>query len=198
MVQAPGLIGPNAILQLIPILDRLFGQDKRDRLLARAGIFEVPDGTSMICETDAARLHRQMRFEEPEIAAELAALAGTATGDYILRHRIPGPAQAVLKVMPVNVSAILLSRAIARHAWTFVGSGKFRVIRPTVFEIECNPLVAREQSDHCLCKWHEGVFARLYQELVAPNYRCREVSCCAQGNGNRCRFELLRDAPRLA
>lgn len=195
---ADGLIGPNAILQLLPILDHAVGPGRRAQLLARAGIFEVPDGSRMICETDAARLHRQLRLEEADAAPNLAELAGTATGDYILRNRIPGPAQAVLKVIPASVSAFVLSRAIARNAWTFVGSGNLHVASPTVFVIEDNPLVAGEHSEHCLCKWHEGVFARLYQVLVEPEYTCREVCCRAQGFGNKCRFELQRDGQKQA
>ena len=69
-VRAPltGLIGPNAILQYLPILDRLAGPPGRTRLLSRAGIFELPDGTCMIPEGEAARLHRQVRIDEPEMA----------------------------------------------------------------------------------------------------------------------------------
>jgi divinyl protochlorophyllide a 8-vinyl-reductase len=44
-----------------------------------------------------------------------------------------------------------LGKAIARHAWTFAGSGRFRVVAPLVFEIADNPIVRGEVSDVPLC-----------------------------------------------
>ena len=146
----------------------------------------------MIPETDAARLHRQLRREEPELAPDLAAKAGIATGDYILKHRIPPLAQAILRALPSSLSARMLSRAIARHAWTFVGSGALHVVSPWVYEIKNNPLISGESSVQCLCAWHEGVFSRLYQSLVTASAQCTETCCGAQGKGKRCRFELVR------
>ncbi|PWJ19335.1 bacteriochlorophyll 4-vinyl reductase [Jannaschia seohaensis] len=188
----PALIGPNAILQMLPVLDRLGGPERRGQILARAGIFDLPDGTRMIPETQAAQLHRTLRQEEPILAPALAGEAGRATADYILAHRIPRPAQLLLRVLPAGPSAALLSRAIARHAWTFVGSGRFRVVDPMTFEIADNPLVAGERSEGCLCHWHAAVFARLYHVLVAADATCTETSCGAHSPGHPCRFELER------
>jgi len=188
--RSAGLIGPNAVLQLLPILDGLGGADRRRATLAAAGILEVPDGRSMIPETDAARLHHQLRLEEPRIAAALTAQAGRATADYILRHRIPKPVQWVLRSLPTPAAARLLSRAIARHAWTFVGSGRLHVASPWIYEIEGNPLIEGEISETCLCSWHSAVFSRLYQALVTGQIECTETCCGAQRGGNRCRFEL--------
>ena len=190
MERAPGLIGPNAVLQLLPVLDRLGGPERQASMLAAAGIFEVPDGSHMIPERDAARLHHQLRCEEPELAPALTAHAGTLTAHYILRHRIPPAAQTVLKAMPKWAAARLLSRAIAGHAWTFVGSGRLRVVNAWTFEIQDNPLIRGEASDACLCTWHAGVFAQLYRALVTPDCTCAETSCGAQAPGNPCRFEL--------
>ncbi len=187
-----GLIGPNAILQLLPILDRLGGSERRKQILARAGIFDVPDGTSMIPETQAARLHRQMRIEEPEMAPVFAREAGTRTADYILQNRIPAPAQWMLKTLPATPAAMLLARAIAKNAWTFVGSGKLTVVNAWAFSIEKNPLVTGETSHVCLCDWHTGVFSRLYQVLVCPSATCHEVRCCAQSTDGSCHFEITR------
>lgn len=189
-VNPPGVIGPNAILQLLPVLDRLGGPERRTQILTKAGIFEVPDGNSMIPETDAARLHHQLRLSEPKMAPVLAAQAGLETANYILRHRIPTPAQWVLKALPKGLAARLLSRAIAQHAWTFVGSGQLDVIDPWTFEIQNNPLIKGEQSDTCLCDWHAAVFAQLYQTLVARTCVCAETCCGAQRRGNPCRFEI--------
>ena len=192
---AAGLIGPNAILQMIPILDQLGGKARRTQMLARAGIFDLPDGNSMIPEADAARLHHQLRLEEPDMAPILAAHGGVRTADYILAHRIPQPAQKILKLLPAWAAARVLSKAISKHAWTFAGSGVFRVSSPWAFEIDGNPLIRGETSETCLCDWHAAVFARLYQELVTPRARCAETTCGAQGHGRPCRFEITLAEP---
>lgn len=193
MRQDQGLIGPNAILQMLPVIERLGGRQRRAQMLARAGIFDLPDGSAMIPETAAARLHRQLRREEPELAPRLAEDAGRRTADYILAHRIPRPVQWLLRALPPAAAAALLSRAIEAHAWTFVGSGRFRVVDAWTFEIRNNPLIRGEISDHCLCHWHAGVFARLYAVLVAPGCRCREVACGSLGAGDVCRFQITRN-----
>lgn len=193
--QSPqGLIGPNAILQLLPVLDQATGREGRDRLLAQAGITTLPDGHTMIPETQAAALHRQLRLLEPGRAANLAAQAGRRTADYILTHRIPQPAQRLLKHLPAPVAAWALSRAIATHAWTFAGSGQFHRDSPWRFAIANNPLVRGESSASPLCHWHAAVFGHLYATLVHPSCRCVETECAAQTGNGPCRFTLFRVA----
>jgi divinyl protochlorophyllide a 8-vinyl-reductase len=187
-------IGPNAILQLVPVLDEALGAESRARLLATAGIAQLPDGRSMIDEGPVVRLHQALRAACPDEAAELAARAGRRTGDYILAHRIPKPAARVLAMLPAPFAARLLARAIGRHAWTFAGSGRFRIagFRPLTFEIDDNPLVRGETSPTPLCVWHAQVFERLYRVLVADDYRATETACGAV-TGGACRFELTRE-----
>ena len=182
-------IGPNAILQLIPVLDERLGREGRDALLFSSGIDALPDGSSMIDELPVARLHQQLRLKAPEVAPDIARRAGLATGDYILEHRIPDAAQQLLRVLPGFISARMLARAIAKHAWTFAGSGEFRILSlsPLVFEIEGNPVVRGEASEQPLCAWHAAVFERLYRVLVSESYRVRELHCAAQGY-RACRF----------
>lgn len=191
---APGLIGPNAILQYLPVLDRAAGRQGRDQLLAQAGLATLPDGRQMIPESQAARLHQYLRRADPQRAPALAEQAGRATADYILAHRIPRPAQAVLRHLPAPLAAWSLSRAIAAHAWTFAGSGRF--IRKTAwrFDIAHNPLVQGEIGDRPLCHWHAAVFGQLYARLVHPACRCIETECGAQTGGGPCRFTLFRAA----
>ena len=193
---ATAMIGPNAILQLIPVLDQLGGPKLRDQILSRAGIFELPAGDQMIPEGPAARLHQEVRRSLPDMAPALSWAAGRATADYLLAHRIPAPAQWVLRHLPAAPAAWLLSRAIQHHAWTFAGSGRFRRLSATCFEIDDNPVVRGERVDHPICDWHAAVFARLFQVLVHADFVCREVDCAAQ-NGRTCRFELSRLRGRL-
>jgi divinyl protochlorophyllide a 8-vinyl-reductase len=188
---AHGLIGPNALTQLLPLLEKAGGVELRERLLARAGVFEMPDMTGLIDEAPVARLHRAMRAEVPELAPSLAWEAGVRTADYILAHRIPKPVQAVLKRLPAWAAGPVLSKAIAKNAWTFAGSGRFEVVRawPAVFEIHDNPVVRGEHAEGPICHWHAGVFERLFRVLVTDRARAREVECCAEGAA-ACRFEV--------
>lgn len=184
------LIGPNAILQLLPPMDRAFGTARTAQMLAEAGLRDLPDGTSMIPETDAARLHQLLRRDAPDLAATLATEAGRGTADYILAHRIPKPVQTLLKLLPAPLAARVLSSAIAKHAWTFAGSGTFRVVSPWCFEIAQNPIVQGETSATPLCHWHAAVFQRLYRVLVHPAATCVETACCASSAASLCRFDI--------
>lgn len=189
---AGAVIGPNAVLQLLPQIKRIGGEARVAQMLAEAGIFEVPDGSHMIPEGDAMRLHQVLRRHEPDMAPELASDAGRATADYILAHRIPEFAQMILKLLPASLAARSLSKAIEKHAWTFAGSGAFRVVSPWSFEIAQNPIVRGEHSTWPLCHWHAAVFARLYQVLVDARCVCVETTCCAVPTDDVCRFEITR------
>lgn len=184
-----GLIGPNAILQLVPVIELAGGRELRDEIFAAAGVFDMPTGDHMISEAPAARVHQALRAQVPDLAAALAWEAGKRTADYILANRIPKPVQWVLKALPWRISARVLATAIKKNAWTFAGSGTFRVVSPFLFELAHNPIVAGEHSDTPLCHWHAAVFERLYQVLVHPHMICRETHCMAQGSG-ACQFEL--------
>ncbi len=188
-------IGPNAILQLVPVLEDAAGPDMTAHILATAGVFELPDPSDgMIDEAPAARLHQALRHEMPESAAMLAREAGWRTGDYILKHRIPAQVQRLLKLLPARVAAPILARAIAKHAWTFAGSGAFRLAStwPVVFEIADNPVVRGEKAETPVCHWHAAVFECLFSTLCGADWRCDETACCAVGGGV-CRFEMWRD-----
>ena len=173
-----GLIGPNAILQLVPVLRAHLGDVRTQEICAAASLKALPDGTQMIPETDAARLHQTVRRLEPLQADMLLQEAGERTADYILAHRIPRFAQIILKLLPAPLAARILSHAIAQHAWTFVGSGTFRVISPWCFEIENNPLNAGEADSTSAAIWNAAVFERLYQILVTLPARAEAARQC--------------------
>ncbi len=180
-------IGPNAILQAVAVLDSLMGKAARDRVMARAGV-PMPSGAEMIPEADAAAMHFALRRELPTQADDLLWQAGQATGAYILRHRIPGFAKALIRLLPGPIAARVLAAAIAKHSWTFAGSGSFTVQtgQPLVFLIRDNPL--RDPDGHP-CLWHAAVFQHLFRALVWPEAQVAEVDCQAQG-APLCRFEL--------
>ena len=195
MLDAAGLsggrIGPNALMQLVPVLDRIEGRAAREALFAAHGLLRPPDGRSMIDEALVAQIHQDMRLRFPANARRIARAAGLATGDYILAHRIPAPARALLRLLPARLAAPLLVRAIARHAWTFCGTGRLRALpgHPVVFEVIDNPLVRGEIRPRPICDWHAAVFERLFSTLVHPRARAVETDCCAMGHA-ACRFEI--------
>ncbi len=195
MADGPGArqarIGPNALIQLAPILDATHGVAARRALFLENGVLDVPDGSSMIDEGPVAAIHQAMRARFPDTARPMARAAGLAVGDYILTHRIPRPAQAVLRALPAPWAARVLSRAILSHAWTFCGSGRVTAEAgpPTVFEIHDNPFVRGETSDRPLCHWHAAVFERLFSSLVHRRAQACETRCGAQGAA-ACRFEI--------
>jgi divinyl protochlorophyllide a 8-vinyl-reductase len=187
------VIGPNALLQLDPLLQEA---GLAAPVYAAAGVAGMPDGTEMIDERPVASVHRALRQLAPEAAPALSWEAGVGTGRYILTHRIPRPAQTLLLTLPWRLSARLLAKAIAANSWTFAGSGKFTVKSPYCFELGDNPLVAGETSPTPICHWHCGVFTTLYAALVHPEMRCTETACCAKGDPV-CRFELTRERRSL-
>ena len=148
----------------------------------------------MIDEQLAADFHQAVRRRFPDRAPELAEHAGAGTADYIIAHRIPAFAKAILALLPRPVAEDMLSRSIADHAWTFAGSGAFHVHRqrPVTFEIVGNPIVRGERSSQPLCTWHSSVFAHLFGTLIGGKYTVIERECCACG-AQSCRFELVRD-----
>lgn len=183
-------IGPNAILQHLPVLDAAIGAALRGALLHRAGVAAPPRDAGMWPEDEVARLHHAVRLFLPDRAQSIQTEAGHATGDYILAHRIPRPAQRLIRALPAWAGARVLSSAIAKHSWTFAGSGGFRVVshRPLMFEITQNPL-AQGPSDIPVCHWHAAVFARLFGALVWPDAQVTELECSATGAA-RCLFQI--------
>lgn len=188
---AAARIGPNAILQHLPVLDALIGPARRVALLHRAGVAEPPPDAGLWPEDEVARLHRAIWLHLPDLAPAIQAAAGRATADYLLARRIPGPAQRLIRALPAWLGARVLAGAIARNAWTFAGSGRFRILahRPLTVEIAANPLA--EGTGGGSCHWHAAVFARLFEALVWPRVRVTETACCAAG-APACRFVIAR------
>ena len=187
---APSRIGPNAVLQHLPVLDAMIGVRLRDALLHRAGVAEPPPDAGMLPEDEVARLHNAVRLFLPDRAASIQRAAGLATGDYILAHRIPPFAQRIIRALPAWAGARVLAAAIAKHSWTFAGSGVFRIAShtPLTFEIRGNPL-AVGAAEGAVCDWHVAVFERLFSTLVWPDVRVVELSCSATGAA-ACVFQI--------
>jgi divinyl protochlorophyllide a 8-vinyl-reductase len=180
------------VLQTLAVLEREEGPVMAAKVLARGGIKAPPPDAGMLPETDCAALHRALRVTLPDRADALMRQSGLATGDYLLRNRIPAFARALIRHLPARLGARLLTSAITRHAWTFAGSGHFAVTghAPLTFTLHANPLIAGESANAPLCHWHVAVFERLFSALVWPGVQVVETSCAAQGD-DACRFVVL-------
>lgn len=186
-------IGPNAILQLVPVLDKAIGPRARQGLFHEAGVALPPPDAGMLPEAEVTRLHGALDFWLPSLAPVLLRQAGLATGDYILANRIPPLAKTAIRLMPAPLGARVLAGAITRHAWTFAGSGAFAVegFRPLTLAIRANPLATGKPHSPG-CHWHTAVFERLFGQLVWPGAHVVETACCAMGHP-ACRFRISRN-----
>lgn len=192
---AAGRIGPNAIVRMVEALDNLEGRDAGARLLERAGlsryIGRLPE--AMVDEAEVIALHRAVREALGEGRAEtLGWLAGRKTADYLLAHRIPKPMRRALTILPAPLAARVLLAAISRHAWTFAGSGRFRVVgfRPVTVEIAGSPWARSHTARGPACTYFAATLERLFAALVHPNARVRETACAATG-APACRFTAV-------
>ena len=187
-------IGPNAINRVAEVLPSFIGLPESRALFELAGLsgYLASPPEAMVDEAEVTRLHRALRAQlGAEVAGEVAGRAGRKTADYLLAHRIPRVVQAVLKVLPAALAARVLLSAIRQHAWTFSGSGVFTAQpgQPVVLNIQGNPLCKGMLATAPACNFYAATFERLFQVLVHPQARVREVACEAMG-ASSCRFEV--------
>lgn len=172
----PGaLIGPNAVLQTVAVLEERLGHAETAAILADAQITRLPSGEHMIPEIEALRLHRWIALHDPMGALVIAEEAGARTADYIIAHRIPRAAAWLLRHLPARAAAPLLMAAIRKHAWTFIGGGAFAPAGAWHFAIDRSPAGDTLPPPDSLFAWYAAVFTRLYRVLVAPDCTCRMI-----------------------
>lgn len=194
-----GRIGPNAITRVAEVLPARLGSSATWALFERAGLVrylrQPPE--RMVDEDEVRALHATLREQlGGALAGEVARAAGTATADYLLAHRIPRPLQRMLKALPARLAARVLLHAVARNAWTFVGSGRLETCaaaaqpgRPVVLRIHGNPLARGTVATAPACGYYAAAFERLFRVLVHPRCTVVEVECESCGAA-ACRFEI--------
>lgn len=185
----PSVVGPNAILQTATAIRAFAGDAECRQVFARAGLDHYLDlpPSQMLPENEPARLFAAIADQfGREDAKHILHEAGTLTGEYILANRIPAFARVILRILPRFLSARLLMKAIAKHAWTFAGSGEVSVsLRwPVSIRITDNPLATPG------CPWHLAVFEALYRNLVSPEAVFIHTDCCCSGRACRSEFRL--------
>jgi divinyl protochlorophyllide a 8-vinyl-reductase len=189
-----GLIGPNAITQMAAALSAGCGASLRRDIFEDAGLarYLCAPPTHMIPEDDVARLHRAAidRLGEAK-AAEVSREAGRRTGDYLLANRIPTFVQGALKNLPRPLAARILVAAIARHAWTFSGSGEFSYdFAPHLrLRIAGSPICEGLRTETPACTYFAATFERVFAKMLGPSLSLTETECAATGAA-ACVFEV--------
>lgn len=188
---ATGRIGPNVIIQTARALSTRVGDDVADRLLVRSTAYTLADlPQEMVDESTANALVRAVHDAYGlAFARDVMQESGRRTGDYLLAHRIPKPAQWLLPLLPSALALRVLLAAIGRHTWTFAGSAHVHITSgdPAVITIHRCPLCAGQRSSEPLCDFYAGTFGRLAQALLGPDGWAEEVACEARGDA-ACRF----------
>lgn len=173
--RAEALIGPNAVLKTVEVMEERLGPAETQAILADAQLARLPSGKHMIPEVEALRLHRWLALHDPLDALDIAEEAGARTADYIIAHRIPRAAGWLLRRLPAWAAAPLLMGAIRKHAWTFIGAGAFAPADAWHFTIDRTPARDALPPPESLFAWYAAVFTRLYRVLVAPDCACRMI-----------------------
>jgi divinyl protochlorophyllide a 8-vinyl-reductase len=200
-----GQIGPNAITRVAEAMRASLGEQATAELFGSIQLqsYLARPPQAMVPQDEVGRLQARLRAAHgPELARRIGRDAGGRTGDYLLAHRIPRPAQFVLRCLPSAMAARILVRAIGRHAWTFAGSGTFsfslaRTDRsgPALrLSIESCPLCSRIRADAPACDYFAATFERIFTRLVSARTSVVETACQANG-APRCVFEVRWSGP---
>jgi divinyl protochlorophyllide a 8-vinyl-reductase len=166
------LIGPNAVLQAVAVMEERLGRAETRAVLVDAQIHALPSGEEMILELQALRLHRWLALHEPIGCFTIAEESGSRTADYIIANRIPKAAVWLLRHLPEGLAAPLLMAAIRKHAWTFIGAGVFVPDGAWRFTIDRSGADDSMMPPDSLFVWYAAVFTRLYRQLVASDCTC--------------------------
>lgn len=185
-----GKIGPNAILQVLTCLETTpgLGKDEAIRIahLAGLGHYLSRPPCTMVCENDVVALHQAVRRHLPEqVATAVLRQSGKQTARYILAHRIPKLAQWTLRALPAAPANGLLVRAIAKHAWTFAGSGTFtyQLGHPALIALANCPACERVYGADEQCTYYIATLEELFRTMVHRRARLSQEAS-AENDGD--------------
>jgi divinyl protochlorophyllide a 8-vinyl-reductase len=192
--EAPARIGPNAIIQTWQALRTHVGPALADAILHEAtGRLPATLPTAMVAEHEAIAMVQRVRQRlDDDEAMEVLRDAGRRTARYLLAHRIPRPAQWLMRAAPAPIAFAILAEAMARHAWTFAGSGRFewRASPRTLLRLHDSPMCRDVRASCPYCDYYAATFDVLVRTLVSPRVVVREVRCRAMGDAC-CDFAVI-------
>lgn len=187
-------IGPNAITRMAEAIEGTHGTGPLKQVFDGAGLLGYLHQSpgAMVPEQEVVHLHRSCRqVLGAERARALGAQAGRLTGEYLLGNRIPAAARWMLRRLPAGLAARALLAAVARHTWTFAGSGEFsaRAGHPVRLRMGACPICRGAEARVPLCDYYAATFEQLFRALVSPRAQARETACQATG-APACLFEI--------
>jgi divinyl protochlorophyllide a 8-vinyl-reductase len=185
-------IGPNALIQMVEALRLVWGTEKTRALLYSLGLghYAEEPPQRMLPQAQVTALHTALygMVDAPAFKA-ITFDAGVRTADYLLANRIPRAVQWVLRRLPDTIAVRVLCHAIAKHAWTFAGSGAFSYHWEPglVFRLRGNPLCSQIDAQAPVCDYYAATFERIFRVIVNDNWRVLERQCAANG-ASLCEF----------
>lgn len=179
----------NMILPIHEVLSKFIGPDSRDDLFRQAGLRFLPSPQDPVRERQVAQVHQTIRRELPDDWQHIMKDAGEKAGRVVLAYRMDPGARDLLRRLPWSLATWMLVRTTTQNAWTFSGSGNFRVVKTSTLEICNNPVTRAESSDAPVCLFQQTVLETVFSHAIDTRLRFVETKCCAAG-ADACRFEL--------
>ncbi|NTU53681.1 MAG: bacteriochlorophyll 4-vinyl reductase [Chlorobiaceae bacterium] len=167
-MSSPSRIGPNSIIQTVGALESAYGKQETEKLLKKSGqgylINNLP--SDMVEESKFHSLVTALQKEIGEQAtAGILRESGERTAKYLLRVRIPGMFQILVKLLPTGLAFKVFLYAISKNAWTFAGSGEFGYGSKPSHNITVKVTFP---SQPVVGNFYLGTFSALLRELINP------------------------------
>ncbi len=168
-MSTPSRIGPNSIIQTVAALEAAYGKTKTETMLRKIGqgylIGNLPK--EMVEESKFHSLVIALQKEIGDTATStILKESGERTARYLLKVRIPGIFQQLVKLLPPRPAFRLFLFAISKNAWTFAGSGEFSYAMNRPPEITVK--VTFPATLPVVGNFYLGTFTALLKELVNP------------------------------
>ncbi|EAT58755.1 bacteriochlorophyll 4-vinyl reductase [Chlorobium ferrooxidans] len=186
-MSTPSKIGPNSIIQTVAALEARYGKTETEKILRKIGqgyvIGNLP--TEMVEES---KFHSMVIALQKELGDEVTAAilkeSGERTARYLLKVRIPGIFQKLVKLLPARPAFRIFLFAISKNAWTFAGSGEFSYTMNRPPEIAVR---VTYPSLPVVGNFYLGTFTALLQELVNPKTTIK-ADIRKESNTIRCHY----------
>jgi divinyl protochlorophyllide a 8-vinyl-reductase len=187
-------IGPNSIIQTVAALREHYGAEQTAAWLRRTGradlLERMPD--HMLPESEFGVLIHDLRaWLGMPAAMRVLDRSGELTAHYVATNRVPTPIRLILPHMPIGLGLRIFLPAIAQHAWTFAGSGRFGYsFKPSWQLTLADSIESRGvRASHPVCSYYRAAFEGLLRLVVNDRIRVQEVACRAMG-APHCTFSI--------